>query len=73
MRGEGGLSSISLATLISQVSAAGAAIRKRCTDAEWALIEPKGKPRKTPGRQASAIESDATLGTALELMVSGDC
>jgi transposase len=43
------------------------------TDAEWALIEPKGKPRKTPGRQAGAIESDATLGTALELMVNGDC
>jgi hypothetical protein len=43
------------------------------TDAEWALIEPKGKPRKTPGRQAGAIESDATLGTTPELMVHGDC
>jgi hypothetical protein len=42
-------------------------------DAEGALmIEPKGKPRKTPGRQAGAIESDATLGTTSELTVNAD-
>jgi hypothetical protein len=37
------------------------------------MIEPKGKLRKAPGRPAGAIEADATLGTALELMVNGDC